>query len=393
MLMKCPECELNVSDKALSCPHCGYPFRSEVVQKRKKRTNKNKRRRLPNGFGQISEIKNCNLRKPFRAMVTVGKTSTGKPICKLLKPEAFFETYNEAYEALFEYHKNPYDLEDDITVIQLYDRWSKSYFETLKSPSSTRTITAAWKHCTSVYDMRAKDIRARHIKGCMDSVDSANNKSRIKSMFNLMLDYAVEYEIVEKNYARTFNISDDIINEKESAKRSHISFSESELETLWKYKSNRTVRAVLIQCYSGWRPQELGLIKRENVDIRNWTFTGGMKTDAGTNRVVPICEKIKELVLDAYNEGYEYLLTDENGNLLTYDKLRHRFEAMVKEVHLNPEHRAHDGRKTFVTLCKKYNVDEYAIKYMVGHAISDLTEKVYTDRDSEWLKHEIAKLK
>ena len=61
MLMKCPECELNVSDKALSCPHCGYPLQSEVVQKRKKRTNKNKRRRLPNGFGQISEIKNCNL--------------------------------------------------------------------------------------------------------------------------------------------------------------------------------------------------------------------------------------------------------------------------------------------------------------------------------------------
>ena len=27
---------------------------------------------------------------------------------------------------------------------------------------------------------------------------------------------------------------------------------------------------------------------------------------------------------------------------------------------------------------KKYGVDEYAIKYMVGHAITDLTERVYT---------------
>ncbi|MEQ2827819.1 MAG: zinc-ribbon domain-containing protein [Anaerobutyricum hallii] len=25
-LIKCPECELQVSDKALSCPHCGFPL-------------------------------------------------------------------------------------------------------------------------------------------------------------------------------------------------------------------------------------------------------------------------------------------------------------------------------------------------------------------------------
>ena len=42
---------------------------------------------------------------------------------------------------------------------------------------------------------------------------------------------------------------------------------------------------------------------------------------------------------------------------------------------------------------KKYNVDEYAIKYIVGHEISDITEKVYTQRETEWLKSEIEKIK
>ena len=101
MLTKCPECELQVSDKAISCPHCGYPLNANVIQKNSRR-NITKRRRLPNGFGQISEIKGRNLRKPFRAMVTIGKTSTGKPIPKLLKPQAYFASYNEAYEALVE---------------------------------------------------------------------------------------------------------------------------------------------------------------------------------------------------------------------------------------------------------------------------------------------------
>lgn len=68
--------------------------------------------------------------------------------------------------------------------------------------------------------MRAYDVRARHIKCCMEEGTaivkgkeqnaSAGTKARIKSMFNLMLDYALEYEIVERNYARTFHISDEI---------------------------------------------------------------------------------------------------------------------------------------------------------------------------------------
>ena len=63
------------------------------------------------------------------------------------------------------------------------------------------------------------------------------------------------------------------------------------------------------------------------------------------------------------------------------------------ELKLNPEHRPHDGRKHFVTAAKKAGVDEYAIKYMVGHKFSDITEKVYTQREFEWLKTEIEKIR
>ena len=130
MLIQCPECELQVSDKALSCPHCGYPLKtfSENSPPRKNGTSQKKRskyRRLPNGFGQITELKNRNLRNRFRVMISDGKTEYGKPIQKLLKPKAYFPTYKDAYEALLEYHKNPYDLSKDLTVEQLYNEWFK----------------------------------------------------------------------------------------------------------------------------------------------------------------------------------------------------------------------------------------------------------------------------
>lgn len=411
MLTKCPECELQISDKAITCPHCGYPLQPNVVKRKIKRSNK--RRRLPNGFGQISEIKNQNLRKPWRAMVPVGKSPTGRTICKLLKPEAFFSTYNEAYAALVEYNKNPYDLEDSISVEQLYERWTDEYFKTLKSDSSMRTITSAWAYCSSIYNMRACDIRARHIKGCMDEgvaiikgeerKPTAGVKSRIKSMFNIMLDYALEYEIVEKNYARTFNVSDNIIKEKEEAKRGHIPFTDSEIQILWDNVYNvQYVDIILIQCYSGWRPQELGLLELKDVDLDNWTFTGGMKTEAGKNRIVPIHKKIRPLVIRKYKEakelGSDFLInctdaTTHRSNIkFTYDKYQKRFIKIRDNLKLNSQHRAHDGRMHFITTAKKYNVDEYAIKYMVGHAISDITERVYTKRDINWLASEVDKI-
>lgn len=410
MLTQCPECELPVSDKATACPHCGYPLKPSEKQKKPRKSNK--RRRLPNGFGQISEIKNRNLRNPFRAMVTVGKTPDGKPICKPLKPESYFATYNDAYTALVEYNKNPYDLEPSITMQELYDKWLPEYEKTVKS---TKSATSAWAYCSGVYKMRVMDIRARHVKGCMEEGvavirgkeqhPTATMKNQIKSLFNMLLDYALEYELVDRNYSRTFNLTEETVKEIQSVKKEHIAFSDEEMDLLWANASSKQgVDILLIQCYSGWRPQELGLLELKDVDLENWTFQGGMKTDAGENRVVPIHSRIQDLVLRKYQEaealGSPYLLNwaDPNNrnrkNLkLTYARYQKAFERIRDELKLNPNHRPHDGRTHFVTMAKRYGVDEYAIKYMVGHKISDITEKVYTRREFAWLREEIEKIK
>ena len=410
MIIKCIECGLQVSDKAILCPHCGFPMQPNAVGKYTRK--KKGRPKLPNGFGQISEIKNRNLRNRFRVMVTVGKTSEGKPISKLLKPNAYFKTYNEAYEALVEYNKNPYDLNtSSITMTELYEKWSKEYLKTVAT-SNVRSIQSAWNYCSVLYEMRVADVRAKHLKKCIDGASregkgkiiqaSANTKSRIKSIFNLMFDYANENDLVEKNYARTFNVSDKILKEVEEVKRGHISFTDKEMEILWKNVDKIPyVDVILIQCYSGWRPQELGLIELNRVDLNNWVFAGGMKTDAGMNRLVPIHSKIRPLIKKRYEEAIninsKYLIncTDsqrKNDIKMTYDKYRHRFRSIRDKLNLNPEHRAHDPRKQFITMAKRYNLDEYAIKYIAGHRISDITEKIYTDRTVQWLKDEIEKI-
>ena len=416
MLLKCPECELQISDKATFCPHCGYPIQPDI-KPRKPRNKNNKRKRLPNGFGQISQIKNRNLRNPYRAMVTVGKTSTGRPICKPLKPESYFPTYNDAYAALVEYNKNPYDLKPDITVKELYEKWTAEYFKNA-TDNYIRTVNSAWAYCSSIYDMRAKDIRSRHIKGCMEEgfrietrgkkkgekiYATPGTKSRIKSLFNNMLDYALEYEIVPMNYARTFELSGDVIVEIEKNKKKHFPFDNKEMDLLWKNVDDvKFTDWIIIQCYMGWRPQELATLRLDEVNLEKWYMQAGMKTEAGKQRIVPIHSKIKELVKRNYDFALsinsDYLFNDKGQThsgswSVTYDKYASRFEKVVKRLNLNPEHRPHDPRTTFVTMGKKAGMDEYALKEMVGHSIQDITESTYTVRDLEWLREDIEKIK
>lgn len=412
MLMKCPECELQVSDKALICPHCGYPLKKESVTIPHKRKSKHKR--LPNGFGQITLIKKPKLYKPYRASVTVGKTPEGKSIVKLLKPQAYFETYNDAYAALVEHNKNPYDLDDNITMSELFEKWFEEYKKTLKSDSASRTILSAWSYCTPIKNMEVQVVRARHLKGCINDAykienevkveASSGTKSRMKSVFNLMFDYANEHDIVDKNYARTFKLSDDIVFDIEKSKVQHIDFTQSEITQLWaSFEKVAYVDIILFQCYSGLRPQELGLLECDNVNLEKGIIIGGMKTPAGKNRAIPIHPRVREIVERHYNRAKEldskYLFncedttTHRNSLKLTYDKYSTRFHKVMQVLNLNPEHRPHDPRVHFVTQAKKYKVDEYAIKYIVGHKIDDITEAIYTKRKDPWLIEEIQKIK
>lgn len=119
--------------------------------------------------------------------------------------------------------------------------------------------------------------------------------------------------------------------------------------------------------------------------------------------IVPIHPKIRDLVKARYDEAInlnsEYLInctdtaTHRSCLKFTYDKYQKRFIKIRDLLNLNPEHRPHDGRKHFVTMVKKNKVDEYAIKYIIGHKITDITERVYTQRELSWLQEEIKKIK
>ncbi|MBQ6860219.1 MAG: tyrosine-type recombinase/integrase [Clostridia bacterium] len=118
---------------------------------------------------------------------------------------------------------------------------------------------------------------------------------------------------------------------------------------------------------------------------------GGSKTKAGKNRFVPIHKDVFYLIENRMKIDGDFLFQKESGHAMNYYEYRNRFNKVMKKLNMN--HFPHDTRHTFITLGKNCNMNEYVLKRIVGHAIQDVTEVVYTHRNQQDFYDEICKIK
>ena len=329
-----------------------------------------------NGDGSVYKI-GGKRRKPFGARVTIGwqldpETGRSKQIYQSI---GTFATRVEAETALNNYLQNPYDIEaHKITFAGVYDRWSAEYFETLKNPSSARSYKAAYAYCEPLYNIRMRDIRVEHMQGVIKDAEVGDaTKGRMKSLFNLMYKWCMIHEVVEKDYSALF-----VHKAGKRDKTKRVPFKNSEIQKLWKMQDFSVADMILFALYSGFRPSEVTLIETRFVDLVRWRIKGGMKTEAGIDRIVPIHEKIRPIVQKHYNPDSKFLFTNEKGEYMTYDQYRGRFKNVMRA--LGTTHTPHETRHTFISCAKHFDVDENLLKAIVGHKNRNVTEVVYTHR-------------
>lgn len=345
--------------------------------------------RLPNGYGSVYKLSG-NRRKPWIVRRSyIERNDEEQTVKQIFETIGTYETKQKALQALAKYNEDPYDLHvDTIKFSEVYDKWSEEHFNTIV-PSAQRTWKSAYSHCKPIHNTKMNELRVSHLEAIIKEAKVGDDtKMRMKSLFNMMYRYSMKHEIVDKNYAELC-----FVVKKERPAKEAVPFTEKEISILWDNISFPFVDMVLIGIYSGWRPQELSILKTADIDLENNTMFGGLKTDAGRNRYVPIHPNVLPLIKKLYNTNNEFLFNDENGQqgqFMTYDKYRKRFVKIM--VKLKMKHRPHETRHTFITLAKQYNVDEYIIKLIVGHAIEDITEKIYTHRTMEQLQQEIIKI-
>lgn len=345
--------------------------------------------RNPNGYGSITKLSGKR-RRPWIVRITTAiiedENNPGK-IKQIRKTLGYFPTRAAAMQALADYNNNPFDLDvSKMTFAQLYERWSEDKFRKI-SKSMRGGYTAAFKNCAALHDMTFKDLRAVQLQKAVDeSAVSYSSLTKIKTLFSQLYKYAMYNDIVEKDYSKLVSVGKDDSDPKRKP------FTEEEIEKLWENIDMPYVDTILIMIYSGWRIGELLDIKAADVDMKELTMRGGLKTAAGKNRIVPIHPKIEPLIRKYYENGAETLITLPGSSTPhPYPRYLRNFAKTCEKLGMN--HCPHDCRHTFATLADEAGANVISIKRIMGHSSKDVTEKVYTHKDIAALRKAILLIK
>lgn len=385
-LTTCPECSGKVSDKAYSCPHCGFPLRDGISVPRRAKSPGRRRR---NGTGTIVKLSGKR-RKPFQVRVNTRIDEWGYPRYDVL---GNFPDRVSADIALAEYNKDPFDVANrKKTFGEVFKDWYKWKYKTAvdapgKKTSSQYCALAAFKHCEQLHNRIMPDISALDLQQILDREDLSHSMlEHIKTLFNQMYRYALQFDIVAKNCAEFVRIG------KEDDTESGIPFTNEEIQKLWDHKDEPFVDTILIYIYSGWRINELAGMPLENIDLEERTFTGGLKNRYSRNRTVPIHSKIYDMVKARYNPRFRSLIYHDGTQDITEEKYREYFAQALATCGITEKHTPHDCRHTCNSLLLNAKVDRVARYKIMGHAGKDINERVYSHMTTEQLREELEKI-
>ena len=316
--------------------------------------------RLPQGYGTITKLSG-NRRRPYWVRLGCQYSSDGQKLTETRPTLGYYATKAEALEALHNYHKNPFDVSSKSTFGEIFSKWLDE-----KAPKvSTQTIKSymsAFTHCSPIHNKPLSDLRLNDYQQIMDNVSSqsASTVNNVRIILSGVSAYGIRYELISKDYTQYITTTHAEKTNK------HKPFTAAEIKQLWDMPQCKERDITLILLYSGWRITELLDMPRENIDLTARTFTGGNKTTAGKNRLVPIQSQIYALV-----ERYA-------ADSVPFDV---SYQTMIRWIKAHTVHIPHDTRHTFITELQRRGADKICIKRLVGHASSDITDAVYTHKD------------
>lgn len=341
--------------------------------------------KLENKYGSVHKVSG-NRRKPFRVRVTIGWTEDRKQIYKEL---GYVESYPAGMRLLDLYHSNPYLIDNEkVTFEEVYVKWSEKKYSKI-SISAINGYKAAFKYCDDILKIPFKDLKLNTLQAVVNKADGKlATQKKIKGLMDLMYDFALANDIVEKKY------SDYIELGEQNKKIIRTPFSEEEINILWdNVNTVKFIDTVLILIYTGLRINELLSIKKENVFLDKNYMVGGSKTDAGKDRIIPIHHRIKPLIEKWYSDSNsDYLIHNTINKKLEYKNYLSRNWSDIMNT-LGFEHKPHDTRHTFATRMDDAGANKLCRKIIMGHAIEDITDKVYTHKTLEKLIEAVELLK
>lgn len=328
-------------------------------------------RRNPNGYGCVTMLKG-NRSRPWIVKVTVyDEEGNAKQV-----PIGYEATEEKAKIMLAQYNDNPWDIDrEKVTLVILYNRWLSIKAPKL-SKSTQGSLKSAFKHCSKYYGKKYRSLKAYQMQDCIDNCGCGySTQWAIKNLFGHLDRFAFECNIIDKMYSQ-------ITTAPPIPETTRTPFTNEQVQALWKLE-NEWAEVVLIYIYTGFRLTELLTMKTEQISMKEQTFTGGIKTRNGKDRIVPIHSKIQPLVQKRVEQGNTYFLT-LNGKKMNTSQFYEKWNEVMNLI--GADKTPHEARHTFETNLDNAGGNRKCIDLLMGHKSKDVGNRVYNHKTIEQLK-------
>ena len=375
--MLCKKCKLEIPEGSIYCCYCGT-----------KQTKDSKKSRNVKGFGTVIFMGN-NRSRPYAARKTLGVANDGSQRRMYI---GYYETRAEAMQALANEQTRPTSIFYKLLFSELFEQWKKTRAYTDISKNTKDCYNAAYNHFSPLYNSAFTSLRTVDFQKCIDTAaNSSGNplshsgKRQMKILAGLLYKYALENDISHRNYAEFLRLD-------KQEKKSKVIYTNEEIQLIEKNNSLPGANILLILIYTGMRINELLNLRTDDIELENNIIRGGLKTDAGKNRIIPIHSKIKKYIKALYDAAEEYLFVCEDGSKMNDKHFRDKlYKPLLKELDI--EYRTiHSTRHTCATLLAESGANTEAISRILGHSNYAFTADTYTHVDINFLKENLEKI-
>lgn len=344
--------------------------------------------RRPNGSGTVVKLSG-NRRRPYAVRVP-GRDKFGQIVQRTL---SYHEKQREALDALDEYNRNiaagtaPAPDKLSTTVQQVYSLWSERKYAKA-GQASIVSYKASWARLAPLYALKMRDVTLDNLQAIIDQDEAAGlSKSSItndKMLMKALFRFAMERDIVGKDYSEYVELP------SVGAKYEKGAFTDLQMKQFEQMAGAGVPWAdtVLMLCYTGFRISEFLSLTPFSYDKKKDCLCGGMKTEAGKGRIVPVHPKIKPYLTRWLSVGGETIICNKDGHKLNPQTYRdHMFRPVMEAVGLT-QATPHWCRHTFATRLHAAGAKELEQKRLMGHANKDVTAH-YTHTDLQQLRDAI----
>ena len=361
--MICVKCKKQIPENSTYCNFCG---KKQTVEK--KRT-----RRRANGQGSVYKLSGTR-KKPFAVFLPATYSETGRRNRELL---GCYETKTEALNVLNSFISGKISDRVNSTFGQIYNEWSELKYKTL-SDSTVENYKIAFKHLQPLENKKMKDVKSPDVQKIIDKIGKAETAKKIRQLYSHLCQYAMSLDIILQNYSKFLEIPQTEKKEKEV-------FTVSEIKKIHEAanQGNDTAKIVMMMIFTGTRIGEITTIKHNEVylDIEPPYMIGGIKSEAGKNRIIPIHPEIFEYTKYFYKKNeckkVNLLLTSPKGKKINIKNFRDReFYPLLEQLEIDKK-TPHCTRHTYATMLQAAGAKSENLIKLIGHADYKTTTENY----------------